>query len=146
MAPIVCNVELLYRIYKYIVHSFNSFRSHSGLVFHGIVLYSTVAQRWHVYVFIYLVLTRYLSRAHELLSRAHELLCRAHGIISQWENTKTYMNVVWNWLIIAETILFYYILIQNADLSAPKHTYTVGYWHISTITSVHISEQQHFYC
>jgi len=32
----------------------------------------------------------------------------------------TYMNVVWN-------------------------TYTVGYWHISTIISVPISEQQHFY-
>jgi len=34
---------------------------------------------------------------------------------------------------------------QNADISVPKYTYIVDYWHISTIISVHISEQQHFY-
>ena len=34
----------------------------------------TVAQRWHAYVFIYLVRTRYLSHSHEILCRAHQLL------------------------------------------------------------------------
>jgi len=36
------------------------------------------------------------------------------------------MNVVQNWLI-AETLVFYYILMQNADISAPKYTYSIGY-------------------
>ena len=40
--------------------------------------------------------------------RSYELLSRAHDINSQSENTKTYMNVVWNRMI-AETILFYYV-------------------------------------
>ena len=68
----------------------------------------------------------YLSRAHDKLSRAHDIIkFRARPIRKS---------------------IFYYILMQNADTSVPKYTYTVGYWHISTIISVHISEQQHFYC
>jgi len=55
------------------------------------------------------------------------------------------MNVVYNRLI-AETILFYHIVILNANISATKYTYTVGYaGQMFTITSVHISEQRHFY-
>ena len=35
------------------------------------------------------------------------------------------------------------MLMQNADISVPKYTYTVGYWQMFTIISVDISEQQH---
>jgi len=35
------------------------------------------------------------------------------------------------------------MLMPNADISAPKYTYTVGYWQIFTIISDHINEQQH---
>jgi len=49
---------------------------------------STVTQRWHAYVFLFIPCSQeFLSRAHEILFRARELLSRAHDIISQSENT-----------------------------------------------------------
>ena len=71
------------------------------------------------------------------------LLCAQHK--SQSENTKYIHEYC---LKLADSrnainILLYFN--ANADISVPKYTYNVGYWHISTIISVHISEQQHFY-
>jgi len=34
----------------------------------------SMAQRWHVYTFIYLVRTGYLSHPHELLNHAHKII------------------------------------------------------------------------
>ena len=55
---------------------------------------STVAQRWHAYVFIYLVrttyyvvCTRYVSRAHEILWH-NDIIKSRHNIIGKTENTK----------------------------------------------------------
>ena len=43
------------------------------------------------------------------------------------------MNVVWNWLIAEIILIFYFILMQNADILVPKYTYTVEYWHCATV-------------
>jgi len=44
----------------------------------------SVAQWWYVYTFIYLVRTRYLSRAHKLLNHAHKIISLSECTLHTW--------------------------------------------------------------